>query len=74
MLKRLAVSLVLSITIFSAMSSWVAADVFVPGYLKGNGTYVQPHYRSDPDGIRSNNWSYRGNRNPYTGKIGRRSY
>ena len=48
------------------------ADVRVRGYYRNNGTYVQPHYRSNPDGIRSNNWSTRGNVNPYTGKRGTR--
>jgi hypothetical protein len=43
------------------------ADVYVKGYTKKNGTYVAPHYRSDPDGIKSNNWSYPGNTNPHTG-------
>ena len=46
------------------------ADVYVNGYYKGNGTYVQPHYRSDPNSSRLDNWSTRGNINPYTGKRG----
>lgn len=45
-------------------------DVHVKGYTKSNGTYVEPHYRSSPDGIHDNNWSVIGNTNPYTGKIG----
>lgn len=45
-------------------------DVNVNGYYKSNGTYVQPHYRSNSDGDKSNNWSTRGNINPYTGKFG----
>lgn len=48
------------------------APVFVHGYVRQNGTYVQPHYRSAPDGIRENNWSTWGNVNPYTGKVGTR--
>jgi hypothetical protein len=48
------------------------ADVRVRGYYRSNGTYVQPHYRSNPDGNRYNNWSTRGNVNPYTGKRGTR--
>jgi len=44
--------------------------VRVNGYYKSNGTYVQPHFRSAPDGIKSNNWSHYGNVNPYTGKVG----
>lgn len=34
-----------------------AGDVFVQGYFRSNGTYVQPHYRSAPDGNLHNNWS-----------------
>jgi hypothetical protein len=43
------------------------AGVSVKGYYRSDGTYVAPHYRSDPDGIPTNNWSYPGNTNPYTG-------
>ena len=51
----------------------VAGDVYVNGYYKSNGTYVQPHFRSAPDGNLNNNWSTRGNVNPYTGKLGTRN-
>ena len=44
--------------------------VYVSGYTKANGTYVAPHYRSAPDGDTSNNWSTKGNINPYTGAVG----
>jgi len=44
------------------------AAVSVKGYYRKNGTYVAPHYRSNPDGNPYNNWSYPGNTNPYTGK------
>jgi len=44
--------------------------VHVRGYYKKNGTYVQPHYRSSPDGNFWNNWSTTGNVNPYTGQPG----
>lgn len=45
------------------------------GYYRKDGTYVRPtyvrpHYRSDPDGDISNNWSTYPNINPYTGKQG----
>lgn len=43
--------------------------VHVNGYYRSNGTYVQPHYRSAPDGNPYNNWSYPGNTNPYTGEM-----
>ncbi len=45
------------------------AAVRVRGYYRKDGTYVQPHYRSNPDGNPYNNWSFPGNINPYTGKV-----
>jgi hypothetical protein len=44
------------------------AQVQVKGYYRKNGTYVQPHVRSNPDGNPYNNYSFPGNTNPYTGK------
>jgi hypothetical protein len=49
------------------------ADEYVNGYTRSNGTYVAPHYRSSPDSSYNNNWSTRGNTNPYTGQSGTRS-
>jgi len=46
------------------------ADVHVNGYTKKDGTYVAPHWRSDPDGNPNNNWSHKGNVNPHTGQPG----
>jgi hypothetical protein len=45
------------------------AQVQVKGYYKANGTYVQPYTRSSPDKDPTNNYSYPGNTNPYTGKV-----
>ncbi|MBU3146955.1 hypothetical protein [Clostridium sp. CF012] len=44
--------------------------VNVKGYYTKNGTYVKPHYRTSPDSTLNNNWSTKGNVNPYTGKEG----
>ena len=49
-------------------------SVSVRGYTRSNGTYVAPHYRSSPDGNFSNNWSTKGNINPYTGEEGTLNY
>lgn len=46
----------------------VGGDVYVNGYYRKDGTYVQPHYRSAPDGNPYNNYSFPGNVNPYTGE------
>lgn len=48
----------------------VYSQVRVKGYYKKDGTYVQSHVRSNPDGYVYNNWSTKGNINPYTGKEG----
>jgi hypothetical protein len=47
-----------------------ARDVYVKGHYRNNGTYVSPHYRTAPDRSLTNNYSTRGNINPYTGNIG----
>ena len=61
--------------IFSlTVASPALADTVVNGHFRSDGTYVEPHYRSTPDGNFSNNWSTRGNVNPYTGQWGTRQY
>ena len=65
--------LVLMIVFLFVMASGPAfADTYVRGYFRSNGTYVAPHFRSNPDGNFYNNWSTYPNVNPYTGKIGTR--
>jgi hypothetical protein len=45
--------------------------VRVKGYYKSSsGTYVMPHHRTAPDSSKWNNYSTKGNVNPYTGKRG----
>lgn len=65
LLRKAVLAGALSLTIASP----VLADVFVHGYVRWDGTYVQPYWRSDPDRIPYNNFSYPGNVNSYTGKI-----
>ena len=38
----------------------------VRGYYRKNGTYVKPHYRTNPNSTRRDNYSYPGNYNPNT--------
>lgn len=47
-----------------------AGSTRVRGYTKKDGTYVAPHHRTKPDKSKTNNWSSKGNVNPYTGKKG----
>ncbi len=48
----------------------IGGSVGVRGHITRRGTYVSPHRRSAPDRSRWNNWSTKGNVNPYTGKPG----
>lgn len=51
-------------------SSSRGSTVSVKGYTKSNGTYVAPHNRTAPNRTKGDNWSTKGNVNPYTGKMG----
>jgi len=55
---------------FTASTSAAMADNYVNGYYRQNGTYVQPHYQTAPDATPYNNYSTKGNTNPYTGQPG----
>lgn len=46
------------------------AQVRVKGYTRKDGTYVAPHYRSSPNSSKYDNYSTKGNYNPYTGEKG----
>lgn len=50
-----------------------SGTVHVGGYTRKDGTYVAPHERSAPNNTKSDNWSTKGNVNPYTGKAGTQS-
>jgi hypothetical protein len=41
-------------------------------YVTKGGTYVAPHYRTNPNATRLDNWSTKGNVNPYTAAPGRK--
>jgi len=57
---------------FSAINSVQAADTYVRGYFRSNGSYVMPHYRTRADSSFYNNYSTYPNVNPYTGRTGTR--
>lgn len=53
-----------------ACSVAIAKPTSTKGYIKKNGTYVAPHFKTTPDKTKNNNYSTRGNANPMTGKEG----
>lgn len=46
------------------------ADVSVRGHFRKEGTYVAQHMRSSPNSTTLDNWSTKGNVNPYNGQVG----
>lgn len=64
--------LILSLVVGLALATTALAQVPVQGYTRRDGTYVQPHYRSSPNGSTLDNYATRGNVNPYTGQYGTR--
>jgi len=58
------------LVIFMLVAGTAYADVYVNGYTRKDGTYVQPYYRSNPNHCKQDNYSYKNNYNPYTGKKG----
>jgi len=48
----------------------LAKDVYVKGYAKQNGTYMESSHRTGPNTTRNDNYSTRGNVNSYTGQSG----
>ena len=57
-MKKIAAIVLATAVTLGSLASTASASVFVNGYVKGNGTYVAPHYRSSPDGFTFNNYSY----------------
>jgi hypothetical protein len=45
----------------------------VRGYTTRRGTHVAPHHQTNPDRTQRNNYSTKGNVNPWTGKTGTRN-
>lgn len=56
--------------LFASVFTSAFADTSVRGYHRKDGTYVQPHHRSSSNSTATDNWSTKGNTNPYTGQAG----
>jgi len=70
-LIRLMLSTLLMLGIsISVNGAYARSPHRVRGYTKKSGTYVAPHWRTNPDKSKFNNYSTKGNYNPYTGKKG----
>lgn len=45
------------------------SDIYIDPYYRQDGTKVEGHYRTFPDNIPYNNYSFPGNTNPYTNEL-----
>lgn len=65
------VGLTALILIFSVSSIAEAKTIKVKGYFKpSTGSYIAPHFKTSPNKTKLDNYSTKGNYNPYTGKAG----
>lgn len=55
----------------SLISVSFAKTISVKAYVKKNGTYVAPSYKTSPNKSKLDNYSTKGNYNPYSGKSGK---
>ncbi len=72
-MKTFIVSSLIALSLFGFIGiniNQAEAKTRVSGYTTKRGTYVAPHYRYSPDRVKYNNYSSKGNYNPYTGKKG----
>jgi hypothetical protein len=53
-----------------AATQAIASSHHVRGHISRKGNYVAPHRQTNPDHLKFNNWSTKGNVNPYTGTKG----
>jgi len=70
-MKKLFLVAVLFIGLLSFPTSAEARTTSVRGYYKpSTGAYIMPHYKTTPNRTKLDNFSTKGNHNPYTGKSG----
>ena len=70
-MKKIITGLALAFLLFVSVGSAEAKTVKVKGYYKpSTGSYVMPSYRTSPNKTKLDNYSTKGNYNPYSGKKG----
>lgn len=70
-MKKIIVGLTFVFLLFVSAGTAEAKTVSVKGYYKpSKGAYVMPSYRTSPNKTKLDNYSTKGNYNPYSGKTG----
>jgi hypothetical protein len=67
--KRSVILAVALMVLINFLTVTLAEARRVRGYTQRDGTYVQPYFRTNPDGNPYNNYSLPGNYNPNKGTI-----
>ena len=67
------IAIIFAAALFAASTGDAFAE-YVRGYTKKNGTYVSGYQRSDSNSTVTDNYSFKGNTNPYTGQTGSNYY
>jgi hypothetical protein len=70
-LKALSITILVAVILFPLTSS-AAGSHSRKGYVTKKGTYVAPSRATNPNKTQRDNYSSKGNINPYNGKMGRR--
>lgn len=68
-MKKLLTLLLFLILVLTFTPTIIKAG-YVRGYTRSNGTYVQPYYRSNPNGLRYDNYSYTPRQPSYNSSYG----
>jgi len=66
-MKKLLLTLAAGV-VLAASFAVSAQSHSVKGHYRSDGTYVQPHYRSNANSTKLDNYSTQRNYNPYNGK------
>lgn len=70
-MKTALAGLALALLLFVSAGSAEAKTIKVKAYFKpSQGSYVMPSYRTSPNKTKLDNYSTKGNYNPYSGKKG----
>jgi antitoxin component YwqK of YwqJK toxin-antitoxin module len=69
-MKRLIILCALLFSFVGLLAQTNPNHVWVNGYYRSDGTHVQGYYRTAPNNTNRDNFSTKGNINPYTGKSG----
>ena len=69
-MKRLFALAVFCLLLVFTTDLFAQSGGYTRGYMRNDGTYVQPYHRTAPDSNPWNNYSTQGNVNPYTGQRG----